>query len=72
MSSATNGAGERTGYFLETQREPRVRRSRDAFRLGLGLLILVVAASDVVRGGPLQAALTDVADSLPEWVRFAS
>ncbi|MDJ0663312.1 MAG: lysylphosphatidylglycerol synthase transmembrane domain-containing protein [Acidimicrobiia bacterium] len=56
-----------SGYFLDTQDEPRVRRARDAVQLGIGLLLLLVAASDVVRLSSLQESINGVSAALPGW-----
>ena len=55
------------GYFLNTGDDPRVRRARDAVKLGLGLLLLLIGASDYVRFSSLQETLNGVMDSLPGW-----
>ncbi len=63
----TRPATASSGYFLNTQNETRVRRARDAVQLGLGVLLLLVAASDAIRLGSLQEAIQGVTESLPGW-----
>jgi len=58
---------EREGYFLVSQHDSRVRRARDAVRVGAGVLVLLVAASNSIRLSSLQAAMTSVVDVLPGW-----
>lgn len=58
---------ERAGYFIAVEGQPRVRRARDAVRIGVGLIFMTAFASDAVRLGQLQEAMTDVIRSLPGW-----
>ena len=59
---------ERAGYFLKTEGEPRVRRARDAVRVGVGLVVLLVAASNAIRLSSLQDTLAAGVEALPGWV----
>ncbi|MDJ0952317.1 MAG: flippase-like domain-containing protein [Acidimicrobiia bacterium] len=56
-----------SGYFLDTEDEPRARRARDAVQLGLGLLLVLLALPDNIQIGSLQDAIQRVALALPGW-----
>ena len=56
-----------SGWFLSTQREPRVRRARDAVRAAIALVVLVVSAIEFIRLSTLQSTITAVAGALPGW-----
>ncbi|MDX2344574.1 MAG: lysylphosphatidylglycerol synthase transmembrane domain-containing protein [Acidimicrobiia bacterium] len=56
-----------TGYFLDTEGEPRVRRARDAVQIGIGVLLVLVAASERVRLSTFQGAVNSVQEALPGW-----
>ncbi|MCL1593389.1 MAG: flippase-like domain-containing protein [Actinomycetia bacterium] len=54
-------------YFANEPDQPRVRRARDAVALGLGLVLLVWAAANVDRVAAVEAAIVDLAQSIPLW-----
>ncbi|MGI9648076.1 MAG: lysylphosphatidylglycerol synthase domain-containing protein [Acidimicrobiia bacterium] len=58
---------ERAGYILTSDNDTRVRRARDAVRIGAGVLILVFSASSAVRLSSLQDAIGGVLEALPGW-----
>jgi uncharacterized membrane protein YbhN (UPF0104 family) len=58
---------DRAGYLLTSESDTRVRRARDAVRIGAGVLILVFSAGSAVRFSSLQSAIDGVLTALPGW-----
>jgi uncharacterized protein (TIRG00374 family) len=65
MAVARPGAGSR--YLISRTDQPRVRRAGDVTSVLLGLLLVLWAAVNTERAGPLNRALAELVDVLPSW-----